>query len=105
MAKGRPTTQAQSAIDALLAAGFKRSEFKVTTERKYYDRYNYEFGDAKISLRASLAKSIELTPAMLAQGLHVSHYYWKAEGEDSARVHMVLVDTDYAKRGELTTYR
>jgi hypothetical protein len=108
MAKGKPTIQAKRAIDALLAAGFRRGEFKVTTEKRYYKeldgRRAYEWGSARISLRATLEREIELTPAMLAQDLHVSHYLWKAEGEDTRRVHMVLVDTDYAKRGTLTTY-
>lgn len=108
MAKGKPTTQAKSAIDALLRAGLKRNEFKVTTEKHYHRNTDgsrfYEWGDARISLRCSLARAIELTPAMLAQDLHVSHYSWTPEGENARSVRLVLVDTQYSKRGVLSNF-
>jgi hypothetical protein len=108
MAKGKPTTQAKDAIDSLLRAGLKRNEFKVTTEKRYYKELDgrrcYEWGNARISLRCSLARAIELTPAMLAQGLHVKHYSWTPDGETVRSVRLVMVDTDYSKRGKLTNY-
>jgi hypothetical protein len=105
MAKGRPTTQAKTAIDALLAAGLARREFKVTTQklwRKHNGRRFYEYGDAEIFLRLSLERELELTPALLAQGLHVKHYQERTE--NGRRVFMVLVDTNYERRGKLTVY-
>lgn len=73
----RTTGQAQAAIDRMLRAGFKRSEFKVSTERKYHTdretgRRFYEWGDAKISIHGTYARAIELTEAMLAEGLSVT---------------------------------
>lgn len=77
----RISSQAQRAIDAMLAAGFKRSEFRVRTERvmeggTFINRNghtvrSYHYGDADISCWAPKAKQIDCTEAAIAAGLTV----------------------------------
>lgn len=72
------TTQAQRAIDALLSAGFERSEFSVRTERIYRGTDNdgkkiYELGSANITLKCNKKRQVDMTQAMVDAGLHVIH--------------------------------
>lgn len=97
-----PTAQAQTAIDALRAAGFKRSEFKVKTERIWRKdsegRRFYEYGDATITILAKKDRQIELVPAMLKSGLTICQpYYNDKTGE--RQIAWPIVTSRYTKSG------
>lgn len=93
--KGRPTEQAKRAIDGLKAAGLRRREFRVRTERHKVGRY-VEYGDARIGVYCFGERAAEVTPALLAQGFGVTQI--RREGQ----VRFLLVSTDYRRRGQLS---
>jgi hypothetical protein len=68
------TNQAKRAIAKMKAAGWKRSEFKVRTDTRVYQKNGRrirEYGDALIMLRASKSEQYRKIGAMLAEGLDV----------------------------------
>lgn len=79
----RPTAQAQSAIEKLKAAGLKRREFRVATERRYIGKHpntgkqTYEYGDVVITVFSPKLRQLQLARAMAAQGLHVTIYQFE----------------------------
>lgn len=83
MSKFEMTPQARRAIDKMLAAGFKRSQFRVRTQIKRgrtSDGYTYkEYGDAHITIWSDKA-ALPLVPAMVREGLDVIIYKPEAEG-------------------------
>jgi hypothetical protein len=73
--------QTKNVIDALLAAGFARHDFSVRTHSA---RYGYM--EPNVVLYCSHTRAVELTPAMLANGLAVEHLTIKGR---VAYVHVV----------------
>lgn len=95
---GRPTAQAQSAIDALKQAGFNRSDFSVRTKRIWHTdsegRQFYEYGDAQIYIYAARDRQLELLPNMLWAGLNCTlPYYLASDGQKKAGP--PIVDNQY----------
>ena len=56
------TIQVKTAINKLKKAGLRRDQFSVQVEHKYIGRYKgkaeYEYGDAKISLRDTMGSGL-----------------------------------------------
>ena len=69
------TEQVKRVIKKLKTVGFDRSEFKVRVERIYIGMYKgkplFEYGDANITIYASIERQIELAEAMVKEGLYV----------------------------------
>lgn len=65
---GTHTTQTQRCIKALLAAGYKRSEFKVQTP---FDRKVQGYGVARIYVFANADRQRELAPKVEEQGIEI----------------------------------
>lgn len=92
------TSQAQSAIDKLKQAGLKRSQFSVTTERRYCGKHPdtgkemYEYGDAQIHLKGVWKNLLPFAEAMAKAGLHVE--IWKFDTVTS-----MCVTDEYGKSG------
>lgn len=96
-----PTRQAQNAIDKLKAAGFKRREFRVRTDRRYIGRHPdtgrqmFEYGDVSISLRAPKIRQFQLVRQMAEQGLHINLYQF----EDGHLAYPHVYDVYWLKPG------
>ena len=66
--RGKPTYQAQRAIDALKAAGYARSEFSVRTK---WEHSMQGYGHAQIHVKASAERQKELAIEVAKQGVQV----------------------------------
>ena len=69
--------QTRDAINSLKAAGFKRNEFRVRTERRRFIHLAQEvveYGDAIITIWANRERQLSLVDAMIENGLDVILY-------------------------------
>jgi hypothetical protein len=111
------TIQTKNAIADMLAAGFRRSEFKVAVEKFYRGakagvklvngRGFYEYGDAKIyftrlTTEQKLERIAEALPVLIERGLGVTYMLLKADGDKPLRVAHVYVSTRYEDRGKVS---
>jgi 2-keto-3-deoxy-6-phosphogluconate aldolase len=98
--RGSISIQSKNAIAALIAAGFKRSEFSVRTERVYECIYNgrpsYHLGDAIIYIRTPNRIVIDRTDALVAAGLTVT--------EITSKGYRLVATTRYGHRARLITW-
>lgn len=84
------TIQAQGAINKLKAAGLRRSQFSVRTERQDVGQHPdtgkaiYEYGNVQIILRDTNEKLLPYAPAIAEAGLHVE--VWQFENFSSLYV-------------------
>ena len=75
--------QTKQAIDNLKIAGFRRSEFSVRAERNYVGRHPntgkqmFEYGKPRITVFAPMKKVMDLTEAILTQGISVTYSLWQ----------------------------
>ena len=61
--------QTKQTVNALVKSGLKRNEFRVRTECK-----RGEYGETFITLFCSTQRAVDLTPAIVKNGLNVQHY-------------------------------
>jgi hypothetical protein len=90
------TIQAQRAVRQMLAAGFKRSEFEVKTEKKHGG-----YGDAKIRYRCATSKVLERKDAILSVGLGLR--VWRIFGESEVNP-VAIITTEYKYEGKFEEY-
>lgn len=73
-----PTAQAQRAINQMLQAGFKRTEFSVRTARHYVGKVNgkrcYEYGNASITVKMKSRDMVKYIRPAIKAGLGVIAY-------------------------------
>lgn len=90
---GKPTAQAQTVIDKLLASGLARSEFSVRTDRIYVGTHPdtgkqcYEYGDVLIILKCNSERQNEMAKSIALQGLRVEFYKYES-GRLSPYIHV-----------------
>lgn len=99
MTRGKPTTQAQRAIDGLLRAGLKRGDFRVRTEKR-----RGCYGDASIWI-ANPQRAVEAIDALLQQGFQVDYFYGTVEPIKGKLLSVIVSDRYNKKAGRLFVHK
>ena len=82
--RGKPLEQTQGVISDMLSAGFNRKEFSVKTKINRaggYERW------PEISLKCSVRRAMDLTPALMEHGFTVT-WYWNNDKQEVTVVHV-----------------
>lgn len=95
------TPQVQDAIHDLLAAGLRRSEFRVRVSRRWRTdaggRQVVEYGSPRILLLCGADRAVDVTEQLLLRGFNVDHVV-----DDTGRVRYVSVERSFRPRSTLT---